>query len=255
MKGFPWKNIGIALACFVIFISIIVWFTKIHPVYAYSVTEAPFSFSLNTLQASAIAAASSTVPVITRTGVVTIDESQGLPGTPYISYQDSSKHLNTEELIFDSNRGCQISAGEADCAPNLDAQVLAGDYQYPVTPGETITVTGAEIDQTFHVQEFSKQSTTPPNMVVFSTNKGNVVQLSDGLSVQVTDYSDSAKCILGSGCFGNGTPQDTVVLSTRHSTSTTIMIPGLFTQEGNDMVSLLSVSASNISTFLVAVDK
>jgi hypothetical protein len=255
MKGFPWKNIGIVAGCLIIFISIIVWFTKIHPVYAFSSSATPISFSLNSFQASAIAAASSTIPVITRTGVVTIDTSQGTPGTPYISYENPSMNLKTEELIFDSSRGCQVSAGEVDCVPNLNAQIVAGDYQYPVTAGETITVTGPEIDQTMHVQKFSKQNTTPANMVIFSSNEGSTVQLSDGLSIRVTDYSDSAKCIFGIGCFGNGTPQDTVMLSTGHATSTTIMVPGLFIQKGNDMVSLISVSAANVSTFLIAVNK
>jgi hypothetical protein len=243
-------------------LAVIVWFTQIRPVHSVlASSNAPITFSLNSLQAGTLAAASSTVPIVTRTGIVIIDMSSGAPGTPYLAFEDTNGHFYSEELIFDSSRGCQISAGEADCAANLSDQEVAGDIQYPVIAGEVVTVTGPEIDQTLHVTQFTQQNVPPANMVVFNATEGNTVTLSDGLSLRITNYSDSAACTLGIGCFGNGTPQETVTLTynpnvknTKKSndSKTSVLVTGQFNTFGGDTVILLSAPNSTTSTLLVA---
>jgi hypothetical protein len=250
-----------------------VWVTQVHPVFAVTdsdapshvnaqavaVPDAPFSFSLSNLSASAIAAERAQLSPVSTDGVVFIDSTSGSPGTPYFIYQKAKGDVEVKELLFlkGNEEACQITAGEYPCARDISGYDPSNSDASPVPSGTFVHLDGGIDDQGIIVQNLQSPVTPvlPSNMVRFSTQIGAVTSISNDTTISPIAMIDDASCTLGVGCYPQGQQRLEVYIASKNSHTTTELVPGSVFVFGKSSIVLLSISgtgAEATGNFLVA---
>jgi hypothetical protein len=239
-------------------IALIVWVSQVHPVFASTNGSGLPSFSLSTFTPQdATTSEQSTLPTYNGLGVVFIDVSSGMPGTPYIAYETPKHTLGVKELLFlhAGEQGCQVDAGQYPCAPDTnDNNGYASDAS-PVPSGTPVTLIGGVDDQGVVVQNLQATSTLPDGMVRFSVPLGGTTTLSNGTSITPTEILTDASCTVLVGCYGANTPRVVTTLTANNSTTHTEFIPGNVIAYRKTSIILLSVTGSGntgVANFLAS---
>jgi hypothetical protein len=231
------KVLGFILAIFVCVVAIYIWGVHVG-IHLPKVEAAQLATSTD---------ATTTPTIYSADGIVLMDETHGGAPTPYLLYETKGHTFVTRALKFGYARGCDFYVGDLPCASRIDQPAL------PVTPGESVRITGQFEDQRIFVNTVEAASTSPAGMQVERAGVGETASAL-GIQVRVDSVSNThSDCVAGVGCVGGNAPVVTLYVHDAKHGREVSLAPGLLTDTPYGVVALLNVSADGkIATYVIA---
>jgi hypothetical protein len=221
----------------------------------------PASFSLRPLEAGAIASETSTAPLFTADGVFVRDTSQGQPGTGYLLYENAKGDLMDKELLFSDSTGCDITMGHLPCVPSASEDRTGGPKTTieSIPSGSSIHVEGRENLQAVEVSSYTSLPGLPAPMATTTMSVGDTVTFSNGLVLTSNGIRSDAACVLGFGCFGDGTLRANISLALNGTTDYAELVTGRIFRTRNYAIVLTAIDTTTYTkpqlSFLVIAKK